>query len=53
MKTMTDGGTDVRTLDNGALLVAKSRAWNLSNMHDLTVIDHELKGRGLPGVWAR
>ncbi len=47
----TDGGEDVRTMDLGTLNTLFHRAWNVSNTHDLRVIEEERVRRGRKRVW--
>ena len=44
----TDGGESVREMSDMKLRSRHTQAWNLSNMHDLRVIENEAKRRGLP-----
>lgn len=48
VSTQTDGGADVHGMSDELLRARYSQAWNLSNMHDLTVLATEARRRGLP-----
>jgi hypothetical protein len=48
---VTDGGEDVRKMTDAHLGVLRQRAWNLSNTHDLRVLEEELVRRGHKRTW--